>query len=622
MTKKMRSVWIGWIAWCLLLPFLLSGQVPPSSGASSGGIVLGGKVMNAQTGEPLSKAEVRLVPSRRGADGAGSSFGARTGSDGAFAIRGIAPGEYLLTVQRRAFAAPSGELRGLPAVRSQGRGWLVTLRAGQSVSGVEILLPPAGVITGQVTDEEGEPMTGVVMEASQHRYVQGTKALVTVARGVTDDRGVYRIYDLAPGRYFVKAQGRSLRARLSVVFRGAGPGFGGGAFGGGPPGAGVGGAGAIGGFGGLGAPSDAELEGTAYPETFYPNALSPAEAIPLQLSAGAEMAAIDFSLRPSPTYSVSGRVILPEGATASGDRPGSAVFVTARPAGQPSAGMDASRMTPVNPGTGEFVLRGLMPGSYELIARLNSRRGGGGTGAAGVATVLVGSAPVNGVTIAVAEDVTLPGKVTLPAGSKTDQLSRMSIVPERRLMPIRNVARVDANGAFEITLSPAEPPRLAMNQVPDGLYVKRILLGGSNLLSGASGNPVPLVGTLTVELAADGASISGTARDGRGNPVANARISVIPVTPSAVPDSLARDLWKKSLTSAENGSFQFTGLAPGRYRVYCFESLDAEPSFDADFLSNFGQRWKELELKPNESATLEIAPIPAADTAMYLENAL
>ena len=133
----------------------------------------------------------------------------------------------------------------------------------------------------------------------------------------------------------------------------------------------------------------------------------------------------------------------------------------------------------------------------------------------------------------------------------------------------------------------------------------------STALPGASGS-------MTVDLAADGASLSGALSDSQGKPMANARVTLIPAPAFETEDSLATSVWRRSVISGEDGRFEIPAIAPGRYRVYAFESLDADPSFDPDFLSNFGQRWKELNLKPMESATVEIVPIPAGETATYL----
>jgi hypothetical protein len=329
-----------------------------------------------------------------------------------------------------------------------------------------------------------------------------------------------------------------------------------------------------------------------------------------------EMGGIDFTLRPSPTYSISGTV----NAVVDGDRP--SVLVTARDANQPGFVGDAAGMAPANPRSGEFILRGLPPGSYQVIARVNVRRGGnaggGGTGAIGATPVELGNSSVDGVIISVHEDVTVSGKVVLPEGYSTDQLAGMSVIPERRLVPVRSQARVDANGAFSISISPSEPARFTVSNMPEGLYLKRMVLGATDLLASSSPKSVDASGQLVLELASDGATVSGSIRDSRGTAISGARVTLLPARDLASADDPARDAWKKSILTSDDGSFQITAIAPGRYRVYAFETLDADPSFDPDFLSNFGQRWKEVDLKAKDNATLDLQLIPASDTALYL----
>ena len=603
-----RLSWVAAVGWTLALAMLATGQRPPSGQTAQAAEVatLSGRAINSQTGEALDKVELRLFSGRSNAFQGASVFTARSSADGSFQFSGMPAGDYLLDINRRAFATQAAELRGLPSARPQGRGWMVTIRAGQATSGIEVRMPPAAVVTGQVFDEEGEPMVGIMIEAEQYRYIRGTKTLAAGGRATTDDRGIYRIFDLSPGRYFVKAQGRRWRARFGAAIRGGmGPGFGG-------PGQGFGRMGGPGGAAG----AAAEQESASYPETYYPTARSAAEAIPLQLGPGMEMGGIDFTLRPSPTYSISGTV----NAVVDGDRP--SVLVTARDANQPGFVGDAAGMAPANPQSGEFILRGLPPGSYQVIARVNVRRGGnaggGGTDAIGATPVELGNSSVDGVIISVHEDVAVSGKVVLPEGYSTDQLAGMSVIPERRLVPVRSQARVDANGAFSISISPSEPARFTVSNMPEGLYLKRMVLGATDLLASSSPKSVDASGQLVLELASDGATVSGSIRDSRGTAISGARVTLLPARDLASADDPARDAWKKSILTSDDGSFQITAIAPGRYRVYAFETLDADPSFDPDFLSNFGQRWKEVDLKAKDNATLDLQLIPASDTALYL----
>ena len=68
---------------------------------------------------------------------------------------------------------------------------------------VAIKLLPGAVITGVITDGRGNPAPGVTVAAVETRPSGG--AALAPVRVVTDDRGVYRIFGLAPGEYLVSA---------------------------------------------------------------------------------------------------------------------------------------------------------------------------------------------------------------------------------------------------------------------------------------------------------------------------------------------------------------------------------------------------------------------------------
>lgn len=69
-----------------------------------------------------------------------------------------------------------------------------------------VRLTRTGQITGTVTDEAGNPMYGALVEALAPRRVAGQPGMARMAEVArTDDRGNYRLYDLAPGTYVVSA---------------------------------------------------------------------------------------------------------------------------------------------------------------------------------------------------------------------------------------------------------------------------------------------------------------------------------------------------------------------------------------------------------------------------------
>jgi len=81
---------------------------------------------------------------------------------------------------------------------------------------------PGRAVTGRVVDSAGRPLTGFRITAIQHGYEYGRRIWRTAdstdrpallqlpsenatSPGQTDDRGVYRIFGLAPGEYHIRA---------------------------------------------------------------------------------------------------------------------------------------------------------------------------------------------------------------------------------------------------------------------------------------------------------------------------------------------------------------------------------------------------------------------------------
>ncbi len=583
-----------------LLRFVLSAVlfVAAAFAQSAGGSAeIAGKVLDAASGEVLSKAEVRLSGGPPGGSQPGSpaagAMVARTGADGSFLLQGIPAGDYVLSVTRRSYAVCGAEVKGLSG-RQQGCATRFSLRDGQKLDTIQVRLLRAAVVTGQVVDEDGEPMTGVVVEAEQYRYLRGTKVLTATSRATTDDRGQYRIFNLSPGRYFLKAQGRGLMARLAgAMVSGAGPGR----------------MGAMRGADGR-AGMIASLEGAvSYQPTYYPSAEFPEESIPLQLAPGAEMGGIDFRLTPSSTYFIRGVVT---GVTSG---PMTGITVTARRAGNATSLGGPTSFASVDGRTGAFTLRGLPPGRYELIARsMGMRRGTApAPGASGTLIADLGNAHLEGVAIPLRPDLQLQGTVLLPEESQDAKLERVRVILEGALPGPQRLARVNAEGAFQLSAAAADRMHFSLEGLPDGFYVKAMKLGGIDLLAQGADAPAQVLGDFQIQLGADGGTVTGTARDASGKSIANARVVLLPERTGQ-----ARSIWRMSALTGEDGAFQFAAVAPGHYRVFVFEDLDSGPAQDPDFLAHFGQRWKSVEVKPDATASVDSPLIPATDTAILL----
>jgi hypothetical protein len=162
-------------------------SITPQSGRNLPGTVTGRVTAD---GKGLSNAIVSL--SRRGDGSAGIESKADTA--GNYRLTGVPPGRYVI-------------LAFLPGYLNQKDAWSkeFTIASGETRNGVDIELTRGGVITGRVTDAEGEPVAEEPVALIFAGIRIPPSAMMDDPIVFTDDRGVYRFFGLAPGKYKVGA---------------------------------------------------------------------------------------------------------------------------------------------------------------------------------------------------------------------------------------------------------------------------------------------------------------------------------------------------------------------------------------------------------------------------------
>src|SRR5205085_4479261 len=204
-----------------------------------------------------------------------------TDADGHFKFAGLEPGIFSVTASAPSYILPP---RDPNAVAPN------YYRIGDSVT---ITMVKGGVINGKVTDAEDKPVVAVRVRALMVRDANNQAASGVATERLTDDRGVYRLYGLAPGTYVVSAGGAS-------AFSAVGGFAGGGGFG---PG-GRGGGGGFG-FGGFGSPATALYDRDA--PTFAPSSTRDT-AVEISVGAGDEINDVNIKYRSERGHAVSGMV--------------------------------------------------------------------------------------------------------------------------------------------------------------------------------------------------------------------------------------------------------------------------------------------------------------------------
>ena len=137
-----------------------------------------------------------------------------TNDDGRFVFDRLPAGRFTLSATKAGFVQTfHGSTR-----PGRGPGVPVAVADGQTVD-VAIKLLPGAVITGIITDGRGTPMPGVTVAAVDTRASGGTA--LSPVRVVTDDRGVYRAFGLAPSEYLVSALPQLVPGRRDAAGRSA-----------------------------------------------------------------------------------------------------------------------------------------------------------------------------------------------------------------------------------------------------------------------------------------------------------------------------------------------------------------------------------------------------------------
>jgi len=234
------------------------------------------------------------------------TYAAVTNEQGNYKISNVPPGNYLVVTVAPAFV-PSN---------SSSWGKTLVITKEEAVENLDFTLMRGGVITGKVTDADGRPVIEEQVSAFLARLDDNYET-PPVTR--TDDRGIYRLFGLPPGKYRV---GAGQNANMS-------PGF---------------------------------AQG-AYKLTFFPAASEFSQASLVEVTEASEATGVDITLgRPMTTYSARGRIV-----DADSGQPVPNVNYGLQTRISPSSFSSSISGGNVSNQAGEFKLEGLTPGKYAIF---------------------------------------------------------------------------------------------------------------------------------------------------------------------------------------------------------------------------------------------------------------
>lgn len=159
-----------------------------------------GRVLSAETGLPIARAVVEIFPDKPGPNDPPWGTSATTDSAGRYELRDLPPRRYTLRAMRRGFAMQTYGSKG-----TTGRPRLLEVGPGSRTDLADLALPSGGVISGTVVDQAGDPLGGIVIQALRPTDWDSSRPGAEASSDVTDDRGLFRIYGLAAGTYYLRA---------------------------------------------------------------------------------------------------------------------------------------------------------------------------------------------------------------------------------------------------------------------------------------------------------------------------------------------------------------------------------------------------------------------------------
>lgn len=503
---------------------------PPASASITG------RVLRAD-GVALPKAAVLLLPEARGAE----VQAVRVRSNGTFEFAEVPPGRYRLAAER------SGFVRQVYGQRGGGPGVMLDVQPGQRVTGIELRLERAGVISGNVTDEDGEPVEGVPVYAQRVRFVAGGFQRVSNARTArTDDLGNYRLPGLAAGFYYVRAAGRA--------------------------------EGAV----GIGGPTSA----VSYAPSYFPGVPTREEAQRVQVRAGGEAARMDLRIRATVTYTISGIIV-------DGKSGGTAKNYSI---GFSSGGGTALRS--VDRGDGTFEIRGMEPGEYHLVGVVQE---GSGPSRRGYQRVVVSDSDVR-VVIEIGRTAVVRGKARVN-DDEPFSFARIGLL----LSPddenaVRPSGEIKEDATFQIENVPEGEYQLDLALRTGDFYLQRVTCGGEDYTT----RKMTLVADQVADdcelvLARDGATVAAVVRES-DKPTQGMMVLAIPQAPEM--RRVARHTF--TAQSDANGVAQLRGVIPGEYYVFAVAPSDDAPYFDVAFAERNRAAAVTLTAKPKEQHTVNL----------------
>jgi len=559
-----------------------------------------GTVVTGTGGQPADG--VRLTLSGAELRGSRSTL---TDDNGKFAFLALPPGTYTLR------GVKTGHVSATFGQKSPGRpGTPIVLAVGQQLKNVSLEVPKSGVISGIIYDEKSRPAVSTTVRVMQWSMQSGERVLNSAGTATTDDRGMYRVFGLAPGEYIVNAvprnttttlmTGEDLQSlqRMEELTR-------------------------------MGLASPVDLERLArdvattpnttndpvsgYAAVYYPGTAQAGTAQSVKIGVSQELLGIDFQLQRVPLSRVTGQVTVPSNVNVTGVQ----VRLTDRTSPTPGQGMFSARPDR----NGVFTISSVPPGQYEVSAtvavpvvrppvpsvpgadssqaarevqmQMDMQMSGGGPRLWALAEVTVDGGYSPSVTLSLQEGMTVSGSVafdgTAALPARLNQV-RVTLSPHGMVMSSSGVstlnATADANGRFTFAGVVPGQYRIRASSVA-GWNLKSVVAEGRDSLDfWVDVRPGENVSSVVATFGDKATDLKGMLQSQTGQPTADYTVIIFP-SDSRYWVPLSRRV--RSARPSTDGKFSFGGLPAGEYRLAAVTDVESGAWYDPALLQQLQQ---------------------------------
>jgi hypothetical protein len=520
--------------------------MPPRDASSqpSGTAILRGRVVRADTGQPLRRVQVRaMAPELR------EGRSVMTDEEGRYELKQLPAGRINLMASKGGYVTLQyGQRRPLQA------GQPIEVSEGQVIEKLDFALPRGGVIIGQVLDEFGDPITGAFVQALRYQFFNGQRRLMPTGGAATDDRGDFRLFGVAPGDYYVTATLRN----------GFMPGV-----------------------------SDDRL---GYAPTYYPGTPVSSEAQRITVAVGQEVPGIVIQLVAARTMTISGIARDGDG------RPlANAPVMVMQKADDGGVAFGAMSGGSTTRADGTFTVGNVAPGSYTLQARSNGNPAENAT-----VDVVVSGGDITGVVLTVTRGATARGRIRFDSGTRPSDLRPGDVrifpaSPEPGPLFGGGPGTVKEDWTFEVTGLSGR--RLLRFNTPPAWAVKNVTVDGADITDATIDFKGDDVDGIEVVLTQRISEVSGSVTNSSGAKITDATVIVFaddrerwtPMT-----------RFVRSARPDQDGRFKVRGLPPGRYVAVALDYIEPGEESNPETLEQLRSRGTSLTLRDGETHALDL----------------